>query len=282
VWANWTSIRGDCLEALGVPLLRGRPFGPQDGPDAPLVAIVSQAMAHRYWPGEDAIGKQFRGYDPRGRNDDPLTVVGVIPDLRAHGRESDPVPQIYQPVAQTGIGTADLVVRTDGDPVKLAATIRDAVRSLDRAAIVSGISTMEQQLSGQMAPRRFQTWLLSLFSLVALALASVGIYGVMHYSVRQRQQEIGIRIALGAQSVDVLAMVLRQGLGLAVPGMVAGLSGAQVLTRLFGSILFGVKPGDPATYNGVAAILIAVATAAISIPAWRAARVDPLEALRQE
>jgi putative ABC transport system permease protein len=141
---------------------------------------------------------------------------------------------------------------------------------------------MEQQLSGQISPRQFQTWLLSLFSLVALALASVGIYGVMHYAVTQRTHEIGIRIALGAQPGNILGMVLRQGLASAFTGLVAGLAGAQWLTRLFASILFGIQPTDPATYAGVAAVLLGVALAAVSIPAWRGARVDPLEALRQE
>jgi putative ABC transport system permease protein len=282
VWASWKSLRGDYLGAMGVPLLRGRQFSPQDGPDAPLVAIIDQTMARRYWPNEDAIGKQFRGQDARGRNDDPLTVIGVIRDTRDHGREAAPTPHVYQPIAQSGTATPDLVVRTVGEPVKLAAAVRDAVRSLDRAAIVSGITTMEQQLSDQISPRQFQTGLLSLFSLVALALASVGIYGVMHYAVTQRTHEIGIRMALGAQPGSILRMVLRQGLALALPGLVAGLVGAQWLARLFAGILFGIQPTDPATYADVAMVLLGVAVAAVSIPAWRGARVDPLEALRQE
>jgi putative ABC transport system permease protein len=282
VWASWKSIRGDCLDALGVPLVRGRAFNAQDGLNAPLVAIIDQSMARRYWPGQDPIGKQFRGQDARGRNDDPLTVVGVIHDTRARGRESDPAPHVYQPVAQSGEPTPDVAVRTAGDPLKLAAVVRDAARSLDRSAIISSVATLDQQLSDQIAPRRFQTWLLSLFSLVALALASVGIYGVMHYAVTQRNHEIGIRIALGARAENVMAMVLRQGLGLALPGLAAGLAVSQWLTHILSSILFGVKPNDLLTNIGVALVLAAVAIAAISIPAWRAARVDPLQALRGE
>jgi predicted permease len=265
-----------------VPLLEGRPFGPQDGSDAPLVAIVDQAFARRYWPGENAIGKQFRGQDARGRDDDPLTVIGVIRDTRVRGREQKFAPHVYQPAAQSGTLTPDLVVRTVGDPMKLAAVVRDVVRSLDRAAIVSGITTIEDQLGREIAPRRFQTWLLSLFSLVALVLAAVGIYGVMHYTVTQQKHEIGIRIALGAGRANLLGMVLRQALLLALPGLVFGLAGAQALSRLFAGILFGVQPSDPLTYVGVAIVLILVALAAVSIPAWRAARVDPLEALRVE
>ncbi len=282
VWATWKSIRGNCLEALGVPLLQGRFFNQQDGPNAPLVAIIDQSMARRYWPGENAIGKQFRGQDARGRNDDPLTVIGVIHDTHAQGREAQPAPHVYQPVAQSGTATPDLIIRTTGDPLKLAGIMRDVVRSLDRAAIISSVTTLEQQLSGQIAPRRFQTWLLSLFSLVALVLASIGIYGVMHYAVTQRNHEIGIRIALGARADNVMWMVLRQGLSLAIPGLLAGLAASQWLTQVLASILFGVKPNDLVTNIGVAFVLAAVATAAISIPAWRATRVDPLEALRRE
>lgn len=282
VWASWKSIRGDCLEALGVPLVRGRAFNSKDAANAPLAAIIDQSMARRYWPGEDAIGKQFRGQDARGRNDDPLTVVGVIHDTRARGREAEPAPHVYQPAEQSHDATPDLAVRTPGDPVKLAAIVRDAVRSLDRSAIVSNVTTLEQQLSDQIAPRRFQTWLLSLFSLVALALASIGIYGVMHYAVTQRNHEIGIRIALGARAGNVMRMVLRQGLSLALPGLAAGLAASQWLTHIFAGILFGVKPNDPLTNIGVAVVLAGVAIVAISIPAWRAARVDPLEALRRE
>lgn len=255
VRATWKSIRGDYLEAIGVPLLRGRPFGPQDGPSAPLVAIIDESMARRYWPGEDAIGKQFRGQDARGRNDDPLTVIGVVRDIRSHGRENEPSPHVFQPVAQSTDATPDLVLRTAGDPVKLAAVVRDAVRSIDRTAIVSGVTTVERQLSDQISARRFQTWLLSLFSVTALVLASIGIYGVMHYTVTQRTHEIGVRMALGAQAGTVLRMVLRQGLALAIPGLVAGLAGAQWLTQLLAGILFGVTPNDPATYLTVATLL---------------------------
>ena len=282
VWANWKTVRGDGLEAMGIPLVAGRPFGPQDGPDAPLVAITDQTMARRYWPGQDPIGKQFRGHDPRGRNDDPLTVVGVIRDTRARGRESDLAPHVYQPAAQTDTVTPDLVIRTSGDPLKLAAAVRDVVRSLDRAAVVSGIATVEQQLAGEIAPRRFQAWLLGLFSLVALALAAVGIYGVMHYTVAQQRHDMGIRIALGARRANLLAMVLGQALRLAVPGLLIGVAGAQWLSRLFAGILFGVKPTDPATYLGAATLLMAVGIAAAALPAWNASRVAPLEALREE
>lgn len=284
VWANWKSIRAEYFQAMGIPLLRGRFFNQQDNANAPLVAIIDESLARRYWPGESAVGKQFRGHDPRGRDDDPLTVVGVVRDTRTQGREAEPLPHVFQPVAQVGadVATPDLVIRTTGDPVQLAATIRGVVRSLDHTAIISTIRTMEEQLDEQVSPRRFQTWLLSVFSLLALLLASVGIYGVMHYSVAQRTRELGIRMALGAEPGNLLAMILREGLTMIAPGLIAGLLGARWLTALLSGVLFGVKTTDPFTYLTVALVLTAVAIGAIWMPARRAATVDPLNALRQE
>jgi putative ABC transport system permease protein len=173
-------------------------------------------------------------------------------------------------------------MRTVGDPKALAATLRSVVRGMDRTAILSPVATLEQQLSDQLAPRRFQTWLLSLFSLTAMTLASVGIYGVMHYSVAQRTHEIGVRMALGARRGNVVRMVIRQGISLAAMGLGAGLVGSWWLTRLLASLLFGVSANDPVTFGTVAILLTAVAILASSIPALRAARVDPLAALRCE
>jgi putative ABC transport system permease protein len=163
-----------------------------------------------------------------------------------------------------------------------AATLHNLVRGLDATAILSPVTTVEQQLSDQIAPRRFQTWLLSLFSLIALVLASVGIYGVMHYSVAQRTHEVGIRMALGARPASVVRMVIGQGLLLAAIGLGAGLVGAWWLTRLLSSLLFGVTASDPVTFAAVSILLVVVAILASSIPAWRAARVDPIAALRCE
>jgi putative ABC transport system permease protein len=164
----------------------------------------------------------------------------------------------------------------------LAATIRDVLRSLDRTAIISTISTMDQQLDEQLSPRRFQTWLLSVFSMLALLLASVGIYGVMHYSVAQRTRELGIRIALGAEPGNIWSMMLKEGLKMMLPGLIAGLLAAHWLTALLSGVLFGVKATDPVTYLTVALVLSGVAIAAIWTPARRAATVDPVHALRQE
>jgi predicted permease len=286
VWANWKSIRGDYFQAMGIALLRGRYFNQQDTANAPLAAIIDESMAHRYWPGQSAVGKQFRGHDPRGRNDDPLTVVGVVRDTRTRGREAEPIAHVFQPVAQLNPrdnpATPDLVIRSVGNPEHLATTIRDLLRSLDRTVIISTISTMDQQLDQQLSPRRFQTWLLSVFSMLALLLASVGIYGVMHYSVAQRTRELGIRVALGAEPGKIWSMILREGLKMMLPGLIAGLLVAHWLAALLRGILFGVKATDPVTYLSVALVLSGVAISAIWPPARRAATVDPLEALRQE
>jgi predicted permease len=279
---EWTTIRGDYIQAMGSQLLRGRFFSERDAKGTPLVAIVDESVARRYWPGEDPIGKRFKGFDARGRGDEWLTVIGLVRDMRRHGREREPAGHIYQWYRQSDQATPDLVVRTTGDPKALAATLRNVVRGLDQTAILSPVKTLEQQLAGQLSPRRFQTGLLSLFSLIALLLASVGIYGVMHYSVTQRTHEIGIRMALGARPADVLRMVIRQGLALALTGLGVGLAGAWWLTGALASLLYGVTPADPPTLLTVSFLLIAVAVLASSIPAWRAAKVDPLLALRHD
>lgn len=280
---RWNTIRGDYFQAMDARLLRGRLFTEQDGVDSPPVAVVDESMARRFWPHEDPIGKRFKGFDKRGHNDDWSTVIGVVEGMRRHGREQKLAAHVYEWYKQaTDLRTPDLVVRTAGDPKAFAATLHDVVRGLDTTAILSPVTTVEQQLSDQLAPRRFQTWLLSLFSLIAVVLASVGIYGLMHYSVAQRTHEIGIRMALGAQAGNVVRMVIGQGVLLAAIGLGAGLAGSWWLTRLLSSLLFGVTASDPVTFAAVSILLVVVAILASSIPAWRAARVDPIAALRCE
>ena len=279
---TWDNVRGDYFQAMGARLLRGRVFTEQDGADSPLVVIVDESMARRFWPREDPIGKRLKGFDKRGHNDEWATVIGVVEDTRRHGRDQRPAAHIYEWYKQSGRATRDLVVRTAGDPKALAATLRNVVRNVDPSAILSPVTTLEQQLSDQLAPRRFQTWLLSLFSLMAVVLASVGIYGMMHYSVAQRTHEVGIRMALGARPANVVRMVIGQGLLLAAIGLGAGLAGSWWLTRLLSSLLFGVTPSDPVTFAAVSILLVVVAILASSIPAWRASRVDPIAALRCE
>jgi len=283
-WApfTWNNIRGDFFQAMGARLLRGRLFTEQDSVDSPLVVVIDESMARRFWPDEDPTGRRFKGFDQRGHNDEWATVIGVVEDMRRYGREHKPAGHAYEWYKQSGRSPSDLVVRTAGDPKVLAAALRNVVRTLDQTAILSPVTTLEQQLSDQLAPRRFQTWLLSLFSLIAMMLASVGIYGVMHYSVTQRTHEIGIRMALGAQPGSVVRMVIGQGVLLAAIGLGAGLAGAWWLTRLLSNLLFGVTASDPLTFAAVSALLVVVAVLASSIPALRAARVDSIAALRCE
>jgi putative ABC transport system permease protein len=279
---TWRTISGEYLQAMGAPLLRGRFFSAEDGPNSPLVAIINESMVRRYWPDEDPIGKRFKGQDPRGRNDDWLTVIGVVGDMRSHGLERQPTPYVFQWHKQSGDIPSDLVARTTGDPARFATTLRNAVRSLDQAAILSQVTTMEERLREQMAPRRFQTSLLTLFSIIALALASMGVYGVMRYMVVQRIHEIGIRMALGAQVRDVLRLIIGEGMKLALVGALIGLGAAWAMTRLMKNLLFGVSPTDLLTFIAIPLLLMLVALLACLIPARQATKVDPLVAIRNE
>jgi predicted permease len=281
---RWTTVRGDYFQAMGAQLLRGRYFSALDGPASPLVAIVDESMARRYWPGEDAIGRRFKGQDPRGQNDDWLTVVGVVRDMRRGGLDKDPIPHVYQPNTQAidGYRTADLTVRVAGSSARLAPPLRAMVRGINSSAILSPVTTLESELSDQLAPRRFPTTVLGLFAFVALLLAGVDIYGVLQYSVTRRTREIGIRMALGARPRELLELVLRDGAKLAVIGLMLGFVAASVITQFVKSLLFGVPATDPLTFAGVALLLMAVALLACYLPARRAARLDPIVALRYE
>ena len=281
---RWAAVRGDYFQAMGVQLLRGRSFTAQDGPNSPLVAIIDESMVRRYWHNEDAIGKRFKGQDPRGKRDDWLTVVGIIRDMRRSGLERGPIPHVYEPYTQAidGYGTSDLVVRVIGAPGALAQPLPEVVREIDHSAILSSVTTMEQQLSEQLSPRRFQTMILTIFSLVALLLAGVGIYGLLHYSVAQRTHEIGIRMALGAHPREVVTLMVEDGAKLAVAGLAIGAIAAAAVTRFMKSLLFGVTSTDPATFVSVVILLMMVALLACYVPARRAARVDPTVALRYE
>jgi predicted permease len=281
---RWTTVRGHYFQAMGVQLLRGRYFSEQDGPDSPLVAIIDESMARRYWPGEGAIGKRFKGQDPRGQNDDWLTVVGIVRDMRRSGLDKDPIPHIYQPDTQAidRYVTGDLVVRVAGPSPSLAQPLRAVVREIDSSAILSSITTMRSELSAELSLRRFQTAVLSLFSFVALLLAGVGIYGVLGYSVTRRTHEMGIRMALGARPTEIVKLVLKDGAGLAIVGLVVGAIAATLVTRFLKSLLFGITFTDPLTFAGVAIVLFSIALLACYLPARRAAGVDPLVALRWE
>ncbi|HSM78894.1 MAG TPA: ABC transporter permease [Bryobacteraceae bacterium] len=278
----WTQVSGEYFRAMGIPLLKGRFFNAADNPASPPVAIVNETLARRYWPHEDPVGKRLKGFDPRGQHDDWLTVVGLVKDTRSGGLEKPPFSQIYEVQAQRGDQTGNLVVRTAADPKGLAASIRGLLRSLNRNAMVASISTMEQVLDVQRAGRRFQTWLVSVFSGLALLLAALGVFAIMHYSVAARTGEIGIRMALGADSRTIALLVLKDGARLALLGILIGTLGALWSANAIAGMLYLVKPADPVAFGAAALTLVLVALLASYLPALRAAHVDPMVALRSE
>jgi putative ABC transport system permease protein len=264
--------------ALRIPLKAGRLLDQRDGANATQTAVVNEAFVRRYFPNEDPLGHRFQ----TAGNKSWRTIVGVVGDTRQMGLAAEVMPEVFLPLEQSPYPDMELVIRTDADPLTLVSAVRAAVASIDRDVPLFGVETLDDMLAGEVASQRFNMALLGAFAGLALLLAAVGIYGVMAYAVGQRTQEIGIRMALGALPENVLRMVLMQGARLAVFGVVLGLGAGIALTRLLRSLLFEVKPSDPATFGVCAGILFAAAIAACWIPARRATRVDPLVALRYE
>jgi predicted permease len=277
------SITPGYFRTLGIPLKRGREFTARDNtPGAPPVMIVNESLARRLWPGYPS-GANPIGLHVQEAYDKAvgwIEVVGIVADIRQGGPARDAVPEFYLPSALHPPQTAYLVVRAAGDPLGLANAIRDQVLAVDPDQPVSDIRTMEAVFEATMGRRRLTMLLLQSFAGVALLLAIIGIYGVIAYSVAQRTQEMGIRRALGAQQSDILRLVLGQGLVLTLTGGALGIGGAFALTRLMQGLLFGVSATDPLTFAGVALLFLVVALAASFIPARRAARIDPMTALR--
>ena len=278
---TWTTVSGDYFRAMGTRILQGRAFTERDGPDTPLVAVIDESLAARYWPGASAIGRRFKGQDARGAHDDWLTVIGVVADMRRQGREHVPAPHVFEWQPQSHRDTSDLVIRTSGDPATLANSVRAAVRAEEPSAVISTMATMEARLDDQLAEPRFQLWTISVFALIALMLAAAGIYGLMHQAVGRRVHELGVRMALGARPSDVLRLVLGQGLALATCGAAAGVLASRWLARLLTTLLYGVSPADPLTVGVSVVVLILVAAVATAVPAWRAASVNPLAAMKE-
>jgi putative ABC transport system permease protein len=273
-------VSADFFSTLGTPLLRGRFFSIGDGRDAARVAIVNDAMARRSWPQGDPVGRRFK-YGPRDGDQPWYTVVGVVADMRRQGQEREPVPQVFESLAQNPPQSADLLIRTSSDnPLAMAGALRAAIARVEKHAPIYGVAPLEEQLGSYLAQRRFQTSLLAGFSLVALLMAAVGIYGLIQYSVATRTREIGLRMAIGARAGDIFRMMIGEGLKLSLTGLALGLVGAWWLGSLASSLLFGVTASDPATFTSVSALLTAVAVAACYFPARRAMRVDPIVALR--
>jgi predicted permease len=266
--------------ALRIPVLEGRGFADADTAESLLVAVVNRALAERFFPSGDAVGSRVRlGPNPKA----PWrTIVGVIGNIRHDGLESAVAPEAFLPSAQDVNGDMALAVRGDGDPAALASAVRDAVRAVDPSVTVWEMRTLDDMLQEHVAPRRLAMLLVQGFALVALALALIGIYGVLSYTVSQRVPEIGVRMALGASPAEILRMTIGDGLRLAVPGIALGVIAAFAATRLASAVLFNVSPADPASYAVLTAAVLAVAFAACYLPARRAARIDPLSAIRDQ
>lgn len=270
------------FDAMGIPLVRGRLFRPGDDAQAPPVVLISEELARRAFPGEDPVGRRIKVGGVRDPESPWRTVAGVVGGVRDNALAREPDPEIYLPLAQQPTRAMQVVARTATGGEGAAETLRRVVHGIDRAQPVSQVALLADRVHDSLAPQRFVTGLLAAFAGLALVLAAVGLYGVMAYAVGRRTREIGVRTALGARRGDVLALVLRQGAGLIVLGLALGALLAWGLARALAGLLYGVAPGDPVTFAGMAALLAVAALAATWLPARRAARLDPTEALRAE
>jgi putative ABC transport system permease protein len=274
-------VSPDYFRAMGVPLVRGRVFDERDTKDSPVGVVVNETMARTVWPGEDPVGKRVWG---RPIVSDWVPVVGVVADVKNVGLTRPAVPEFYFNYTRgaEGLRNMTLAVRSRLEPGVLAAAVRREVQSVDPAQPVYDVRTMQAVLDGTVTDRRLNMTLLGVLAALSLALAVIGIYGVMSYNVARHTREIGIRLALGAQKTHIHKLILGRGAALTLAGVLIGLGLALGLTRLMSGLLFGVSTTDPATFGGIAAVLFAVALVACYVPARRAVKVDPLIALRYE
>ena len=276
---NYYAVTPDYFKAMGIPLLRGRLFTEQDSKNAPRVAVINETMARTYFSDEDPIGK---GINLSQGREGFREIVGIVGDVKQYGLAQPTTLQTYEPYLQMPFSAVTLIVRTEGNPAALSGSIRSEVLALDKEQPVSRIRTLDQIISGSVQQQRFTMLLLGVFAAVALILAAVGLYGVMSYAVTQRTHEIGIRMALGANTGNVLRLVVGHGMLLALIGVVIGLGGAFAFTRLMSKLLFAVSTTDPVTFVGISVLLTGVALVACLVPARRATKVDPMVALRHE
>lgn len=272
---DWRGVSSAFFRTLRIPLLRGREFTTADELNQ-NTAIVNEATAKKFWPGANPLGRTIL----IGHQDRPYEIVGIVADVKGNGLNADAKPEVYTPLR--GFWYAFLVLRTNGDPSQLASAVRQEIVALDRGVPVYQIATMDQLLRASVATQRFNLFLLVLSASLAVALAGLGIYGVLAFSVSRRTREIGIRLTLGAHPCGVLRLIVRQGMQLVCTGILLGLAGAFALTRLMASLLFSVSPTDPVTFAAVSVLLTTVALIACYVPARRAMRVDPAEVLRSE
>ena len=281
--AEFNRVSSDYFKAMGMRLLEGRPFAPSDNRDAPWVVIVDEQFARKWWPEESAVGKRLQIHRGQPDNNVPWAqVVGTVNHIKHYGVDQSSRESIYTPVCQHGAGSVALVLRTRGDPLRLVASIRQLASRIDPDLPLSNITTLQAIRDGRVSSRRAITVVLGVIGVAALFLAALGIYGVMAYTVSQRTQEFGIRMALGACVTDIHRLVVGQGLKLVIPGILLGLAACVGLGWLIRSLLFGVASWDPLTFVGVTMALVGTVMLACYIPARRATKSDPMEALRYE
>ena len=278
--ANFRTISPHYLEAMGIPLQRGRHITDNDHADAGRVIIINEFLANKFFPNEDPLGKRlnFGGEEEK----DNYEIIGVVGNIRNESLVEGIVSEVYVPLAQEPWYSMSIVVRAAGDPVQLAGAVQREIQAIDKDQPVYNVRTLERVVSESLAPQRVVMGMLGVFALIALVLASVGIYAVMSYAVTQRTHEIGIRMALGAQPRDILKMIVRQGMLLAIIGVTLGLVASYWLMQAMTKILYGVSATDPLTFAAISLLLMLVAFTANYIPARRATKVDPMIALRYE
>jgi len=289
--AAFTPVSAEYFETMGMRLVRGRPFNAAESPDSPRTVVVNETLAKRLWPGEDPIGKRLKQGWPE-TPDHPTSpgaffapwreVVGVVSDVKFNGISSETPLQAYLPIEQEPARSIAIVMRTSLEPTAMVPQVEAIVRDLDKNLPLFQTRTMDQVLDTSIARERVSMIVFVVFAIVALTLASIGLYGVVAHAVTERTHEIGVRMALGAEARHVLGLVVRQGLSMAIIGAAIGVAGAVAVSRWIEGLLFGVTATDPATLASVVATLLAVAAVACYIPAWRATRVDPTTALRAE
>jgi predicted permease len=283
--ANHRQISPDYFKTIGITLKEGRGFTTGDNQQTMPVAIINETMAREFWPNDSALGKRYKVGGPDS-TEPWITIVGIVADIKQMGAEKPVKAEMYMPFRQVGsqpwYAPRDLVIRTSVAPTSLVAAVTARVHEVDSDQPVSNIRTMKEVLGEEFGQRETGTTLLGIFAALALLLSAIGLYGVLSYFVSQRIPEFGVRMALGAQSRDILWLVLKRGMGLALVGLAIGLAASFALTRLLQSLLFEVSASDPMVFGAIALLLAVVAFAACTIPARRAMKVDPMVALRYE
>jgi putative ABC transport system permease protein len=279
--SQWNVLGAHYFETMRIPLKSGRTFKDSDTADSLPVMVINQAAARKFFPNEDALGKHIKQAWPESPG--PWReIVGVVGDVRQNGLDADQLAEIYLPHTQETWNSMTIVIRTFVPPASMLPAARAAIQEIDKELPISAVHTMDEYLAQSLGQRNFTMMLLGIFAGMALLLAGVGIYGVIAYSLSQRIQEIGIRMALGARRADVVRLMVGEGMATAAVGILLGLAAAFLLTRLTASLLYGVGAYDPLSFGLVCVVIVTVAMVASFVPAYRATRVDPLAALRQE